>query len=240
MSNVVKRHRTPQRIHALLLVGCLCMLAGDGALAQPNGNTPRPEVEIRTGLGTIVVELYNETPAHRDNFLELVRKGFYDSLLFHRVIPAFMVQGGDPDSRSAARDAMLGGGGPDHPLPAEIVPGLVHHRGALAAARQGDDVNPERRSSGSQFYIVQGKTFTSLELDQVAERHSRYGQQVTYGEAELNVYATLGGTPHLDGGYTVFGRVTSGMDVVDAIAALPCDTRDRPLEDVRMFLRELR
>lgn len=209
------------------------------SVAMAQGPGPRPVVEIRTALGTIEVELYHETPAHRDNFLKLVREGFYDSLLFHRVIPTFMVQGGDPASRNAGTGAQLGEGGPGYDLPAEIVPGLIHRRGALAAARMGDDVNPERRSSGSQFYIVQGKAFNPVELDLVSRRHARMEQAVNYGEAEKAIYATQGGAPHLDGGYTVFGQVTRGMDVVDAIAKLPCDTRDRPERDVRMFMRVL-
>lgn len=144
-------------------------------------------------MGRMVVALYNETPEHRDNFLKLVQEGFYDSLLFHRVIPGFMVQGGDPESRSAAPGQMLGNGGPGYTVPAEIVPGLVHTKGALAAARQGDQVNPEKRSSGSQFYLVQGKPFQPNELDMVAQRASRYGTPVTYSEEQKETYATEGG-----------------------------------------------
>lgn len=190
-------------------------------------------------MGRMVVALYNETPEHRDNFLKLVQEGFYDSLLFHRVIPGFMVQGGDPESRSAAPGQMLGNGGPGYTVPAEIVPGLVHTKGALAAARQGDQVNPEKRSSGSQFYLVQGKPFQPNELDMVAQRASRYGTPVTYSEEQKETYATEGGAPHLDGSYTVFGEVIEGLDVIDRIAAVQRDGRDRPVSDVRMFMRVL-
>lgn len=190
-------------------------------------------------MGRMVVALYNETPEHRDNFLKLVQEGFYDSLLFHRVIPGFMVQGGDPESRSAAPGQMLGNGGPGYTVPAEIVPGLVHTKGALAAARQGDQVNPEKRSSGSQFYLVQGKPFQPNELDMVAQRASRYGTPVTYSEEQKETYATEGGAPHLDGSYTVFGEVVEGLDVIDRIAAVQRDGRDRPVSDVRMFMRVL-
>ena len=196
-------------------------------------------VEVRTDMGRMVVALYNETPEHRDNFLKLVQEGFYDSLLFHRVIPGFMVQGGDPESRSAAPGQMLGNGGPGYTVPAEIVPGLVHTKGALAAARQGDQVNPEKRSSGSQFYLVQGKPFQPNELDMVAQRASRYGTPVTYSEEQKETYATEGGAPHLDGSYTVFGEVVEGLDVIDRIAAVQRDGRDRPVSDVRMFMRVL-
>ena len=146
-----------------------------GLLAQPNTPPRRPLVEIRTDLGTVVVALYNETPEHRDNFLKLVGEGFYDSLLFHRVVPGFMVQGGDPDSRHARQETMLGNGGPGHTLPAEIVPGFIHRKGALAAAREGDDTNPEKRSNGSQFFIVQGRTYNGADLDRMAERNARMG-----------------------------------------------------------------
>lgn len=190
-------------------------------------------------MGRMVVALYNETPEHRDNFLKLVQEGFYDSLLFHRVIPGFMVQGGDPESRSAAPGQMLGNGGPGYTVPAEIVPGLVHTKGALAAARQGDQVNPEKRSSGSQFYLVQGKPFQPNELDMVAQRASRHGTPVTYSEEQKETFATEGGAPHLDGSYTVFGEVVEGLDVIDRIAAVQRDGRDRPVSDVRMFMRVL-
>lgn len=188
-------------------------------------------------MGTIVLELYNETPVHRDNFLHLVREGAYDSLLFHRVIPGFMVQGGDPDSKRAGRETPLGNGGPGYTLEAEIKPQFIHRRGALAAERLPDDVNPERSSNGSQFYLVQGRTYQSHELDMVMERNARSGDTLSYTAADRVTYATMGGAPHLDGAYTVFGAVVEGMDVVDAIAEQPCDNRDRPLTEIRMFMR---
>lgn len=197
----------------------------------------RPLVEIRTELGTMVVALYNETPIHRDNFLKLVREGAYDSLLFHRVVKGFMLQGGDPESRYADADTPLGTGGPTHTLPAEIVPGVVHERGALAAERQGDQVNPERRSNGMLFYIVDGRTYEAADLERFAERAARNGDTLTYTPENVAAYAREGGIPHLDGAYTVFGKVISGQEVIDAIAAVPCDPTDRPLKDIRTTMR---
>lgn len=209
------------------------------ALPVLGQNTKRPLVEIRTELGSMVVALYNETPIHRDNFLKLVNEGAYDSLLFHRVIKGFMLQGGDPESRYAKPGTPLGTGDPGYTLPAEIVPGLVHERGCLAAARQGDQVNPDRRSNGMQFYIVDGRTYEAADLDRFAERASRNGDTLTYTAENKAVYARQGGTPHLDGAYTVFGKVVSGHDVIDAIAAVACDASDRPMKDLRMTMRIL-
>lgn len=207
--------------------------------AQSPAMPTRPLVEVKTGMGTIILALFNETPQHRDNFLKLVREHAYDSLLFHRVIPGFMVQGGDPDSKHAAAGTPLGKGGPGYTIPAEIAPGLVHTRGALAAAREDDQSNPERRSNGSQFFIVQGKTFNTEELELVSARAARFGTPIIYTEQEKKAYAKDGGAPHLDGAYTVFGEVVEGMEVVDAIAKTECDGRDRPLKDIRMFMRVL-
>jgi cyclophilin family peptidyl-prolyl cis-trans isomerase len=209
------------------------------AKAQRPTSLDRPLVEIRTTLGTLVVALYNETPQHRDNFLKLVRDGAYDSLLFHRIIPTLMVQGGDPDSRRSGIDAALGNGGPGYSLPPEIVPGLFHKKGALAAAPLSDPANPAGRSNGSQFYIVHGKTFQPKELDLLAQRNARLGTPVNYTPDQREAYAREGGAPHLDGGYTVFGEVVEGLDVLDALADQPCDARDRPLHDLRMFMRVL-
>jgi peptidyl-prolyl cis-trans isomerase B (cyclophilin B) len=210
-----------------------------GARGQQNTAEKRVRVEIKSTAGTLVVELFNETPQHRDNFIKLVKEGAYDSLLFHRVIPAFMVQGGDPESKRAEQGAAFGNGGPGYTLKAEIVPGLIHRRGALAAARQPDPVNPERDSNGSQFYIVHGKTFQPRELDLLAQRSARMGTPVTYTPEQQTIYASEGGAPHLDGAYTVFGQLVEGFEVLDAIAALPCDERDRPLSDIRIFMRVL-
>ncbi|HHJ50982.1 MAG TPA: peptidylprolyl isomerase [Phaeodactylibacter sp.] len=186
-------------------------------------------VRIKTPYGDMLVELYDETPKHRDNFLSLVEKGYYNGLLFHRVMRNFMIQGGDPDSRNASKGQMLGSGGPGYTIPAEFNPNLVHIKGAVAAARRGDQVNPQRASSGSQFYIVQGKTFTDAELDQI-ERDNH----IKYTPEQREAYKTIGGTPFLDGQYTVFGKVTEGLDVIDQITAQPTDRANRPLEDIEM------
>lgn len=235
------------------------------------------KVKIQTMLGDIIVRLYDETPIHRDNFLKLAREGYYDGTLFHRVIKGFMIQGGDPDSKGAPAGKMLGVGGPDYTLEAEIKEGIHHKRGALAAARQGDEVNPERRSSGSQFYIVWGDIYNEGQLRQfskqlrmqkvqdafnalaaehkaeimqmrrdrnrpalqalqdqlVAEAESKVGKD-GLTEEQLQLYSTLGGTPHLDGQYTVFGEVEEGLDVVEMIQGTATGRADRPLDDIEM------
>ena len=200
----------------------------------------RPQVEIRTELGTMVVQLYNETPLHRDNFIKLVEEEAYDSLLFHRVIPGLMIQAGDPDSKLAAPGAALGSGGQSYTIQAEIVRGAIHKKGALAAARQPDETNPDKRSSGSQFYIVQGRNYQPDDLTRLRFRREAQGDTVTYTEADQRAYSTIGGAPHLDGNYTVFGEVVEGLDVIDAIANLPCDAMNRPLKDLRIHMRVLK
>ena len=207
--------------------------------AQKTKVEKRPRVEIRTELGTMVVELYNETPQHRDNFLKLVKEQYYDSLLWHRIIPAFMVQGGDPNSKHAPAGTPLGNGGPGYTVPAEIIPGLTHKKGALAAARQGDQVNPTKASSGSQFYIVQGKTFSEQEMGMVSQRNASMGTPVTYTPEQIKAYSTVGGAPHLDGAYTVFGEVVDGLEVIDKLAAVERNQMDRPLTDIHMWMRVL-
>ncbi len=235
------------------------------------------KVKIQTTLGDIVVRLYDETPIHRDNFVKLVKEGYYDGTLFHRVIKDFMIQGGDPDSKGAPADKMLGVGGPDYTLEAEIKDNLFHKRGALAAARQGDHVNPERRSSGSQFYIVWGQVYSEGQLSQFSkqlkmqqiqqafntlaashrdeimqmrrERNQAGLQalqeklvkeaesQVTGGgltEEQKKIYSTIGGTPHLDGQYTVFGEVEEGLDIVEMIQNTATGRGDRPVDDIEM------
>jgi cyclophilin family peptidyl-prolyl cis-trans isomerase len=221
------------------LIAVVMACVSHWTMAQGPATPARPLVEIRTTLGVIVVALYNETPLHRDNFLKLARAGAYDSLLFHRAIPGFMAQGGDPDSRRAKPLAPLGDGGPGHTLPAEIHARLVHLRGALAAAREPDEVNPERRSSGSQFFLVQGRAHSSEDLARVIERNARYGNTVTYSEEQRKAYTMRGGAPHLDGAYTVFGEVVEGLEVLDAICGAPTDSNDRPLTDIRIFVRPL-
>lgn len=198
-----------------------------GLFAQ---DTPEgTKVLISTSMGDIKLVLYDKTPLHRDNFVKLVKESYFDGTLFHRVINQFMIQGGDPDSRDAKPKAMLGNGGPDYTIPFEYVPEYFHKRGALAAARMGDDVNPEKASSGSQFYIVQGRTFSDAELDLMVEKS---GKSLT--DKQREVYKTVGGTPQLDGNYTVFGEVYEGMDVVDKIALVARDKYNRPLEDISM------
>ena len=233
-------------------------------------------------LGYIVVRLYDETPIHRDNFIKLAKEGYFDGTLFHRVIKDFMIQGGDPDSKGAPAGKMLGVGGPDYTLQAEIKDGIYHKRGALAAARQGDEVNPERRSSGSQFYIVWGQVYNEGQLrqfakqlkmqqiqgafNQLAAQHrdeimqmrrerNRAGLQelqdqlAAQAEAmvkgngltdeQLKLYSTVGGTPHLDGQYTVFGEVEEGLDVVEQIQQTATGRGDRPVDDIEMRITVL-
>ena len=239
------------------------------------------KVLIKTPYGDMKIKLYEDTPEHRENFLKLAEEGFYDDLLFHRVIEGFMIQGGDPDSRDAGKNQQLGSGGPGYKLSAEInYPEHYHKKGALSAARQGDQANPEKASSGSQFYIVQGKTYTEDELDQLEEkltqrniqsrmfellephrdslmamqnRGNREGFKSLVDEVEQEAmeelgdsaefsfteeiretYTTIGGTPMLDGAYTVFGEVEEGLHVIDSIAGVATNNADRPVEDVQM------
>ena len=195
-------------------------------------------VVMETTMGVIELKLYDQTPLHRDNFLSLVKEGAYDSLLFHRVIRDFMIQGGDPDSKEAAPGVLLGEGDRPYTVPAEfrLEEGIYHRRGVLAAARESDDVNPEQRSSAMQFYIVWGRVFDDEGLDKVQERMDRQtGGRVRLTPEMRETYKSIGGTPHLDGQYTVFGEVTRGLEVVDAIQNVATDENDRPLEDVRIL-----
>lgn len=238
------------------------------------------KVKIETSYGDIIVRLYDDTPVHRDNFLKLVGEGFYDGTLFHRVIKEFMIQGGDPDSKGAPKGKSLGSGDAGYTLPAEFNPALFHKRGALAAARLGDNVNPERRSSGCQFYIVWGKKYSEGEMGQLAKQMKMQAEQQVFNELvsqnrkkvmdlrrnrdqaglmalqeeltaqtmaivkekglgvltpeQKTVYTTLGGTPFLDGQYTVFGEVEEGLEVVAKIQEVSTDGGDRPLKDIAM------
>lgn len=192
-------------------------------------------IEISTNYGLMMAELSDLTPLHRDNFLKLAEEGYYNGLLFHRVIDGFMIQGGDPNSRDAAPGAILGSGGPGYQVPAEFVDSLVHIKGAIAAARTGDGSNPERKSSGSQFYIVQGSPVDNSTLDGIERRKG-----FKYTPEQRAAYLEHGGTPFLDKDYTVYGRVTSGFDVIDTIARVPKDGRDRPREDVKMTINVIR
>jgi cyclophilin family peptidyl-prolyl cis-trans isomerase len=193
---------------------------------------PRPRVLISTPMGDMIVELYNETPLHRDNFLKLAEEGFFDNTLFHRVIKDFMIQGGDPNSRGAEPGTPLGTGGPGYTIAAEFVQDYYHQKGSLSSARMGDHVNPAKESSGSQFYIVQGRVFTAEDLDVFEQRSGK-----AFSNAQRLTYTTIGGTPHLDGEYTVFGRVVQGMEVIDKIAAEQTDRANRPMTDVPMTIK---
>jgi cyclophilin family peptidyl-prolyl cis-trans isomerase len=221
----------------------ISLFIGAFAIAQKDSTVKKKDrkrdVLMQTTMGDIVIRLSDSTPLHRDNFLKLVKVGYYDSLLFHRVINNFMIQAGDPNSKTAAAGLALGNGGPGYTIPAEFRTTLFHKKGVIAAARSGDNVNPTKASSGSQFYIVQGKTFTDPGLDSL-ETMRLNGRKIPVSQRE--VYKTIGGTPHLDQGYTVFGEVVKGLEVVDKIAAVQtskAQDRDRPLQDVRIIKMKL-
>ena len=189
-------------------------------------------VEITTPYGKMLVALSDKTPLHRDNFIKLVEDGYYEDLIFHRVIDRFMIQGGDPNSRNAEAGAALGSGGPGYQIAPEFAPELAHVKGALAAARMGDQVNPEKKSSGSQFYIVSGQPVSEQEL---VANESR--KNIRYTPATRKAYLEHGGAPFLDAEYTVFGQVVEGMDVIDKIASAKTRPGDRPVEDITMRMR---
>lgn len=186
--------------------------------------------EIETDFGTMKVKLYNDTPIHKENFIKLANEGFYDGTLFHRVMKGFMIQGGDPDSKGAPAGQQLGQGGPGYTLDAEI--GRPHIKGALSAARLSDAQNPQKKSSGSQFYIVQGKVQTKVEVERTG-----ISKNITYPEETVQLYTELGGTPFLDMDYTVFGEVVEGLEVIDKIAAVTVNRANRPDQDVAMKVR---
>ena len=266
----------------LILAALIMVFSACGAGPKKSSDMEkRTQVKIETTMGEIVVELYNETPKHRDNFIKLAKEGVYDSTLFHRVIRQFMIQAGDPDSKNAADTAQLGSGDVGYTIPAEFVPKFFHKKGALAAARMGDDVNPERASSGCQFYIVTGRKFRESQLldmagqknnarmdtifNQLARKHMKEIYKLRkandqdgllelqdsleaqayalYKEEEpfmftpeqLTAYSTIGGAPHLDGAYTVFGQVVSGMETVEKIEGTKTGKADRPVENVRIL-----
>ena len=253
-----------------ILLICLAFIAltacSAGSKKQTNHhmeNEKRTLVKLETTMGNITVALYNETPKHRDNFIKLVKEGVYDSTLFHRVIKQFMIQAGDPDSKNASDTAMLGSGDVGYTIPAEFNPKFFHKKGVLAAARQGDDVNPEKASSGCQFYIVTGRKFPEpqllgmenkineqheealfdnaglLELQDTLEAQAREladkEEKFRFTPEQIKAYSTVGGAPHLDGSYTVFGEVTEGMEVVENIEIAKTNRADRPVENIRIL-----
>lgn len=271
-----------------ILLICLAFIAltacNAGSKRQTNHhmeNEKRTLVKLETTMGNITVALYNETPKHCDNFIKLVKEGVYDSTLFHRVIKQFMIQAGDPDSKNASDTAMLGSGDVGYTIPAEFNPKFFHKKGVLAAARQGDDVNPEKASSGCQFYIVTGRKFTEPQLlgmenkineqreealfDSLARQHMKEiykmrkagdnagllelqdtleaqareladkEEKFRFTPEQIKAYSTIGGAPHLDGSYTVFGEVTEGMEVVDNIEIAKTNRADRPIENIRIL-----
>ena len=217
---------------SILTIIC-CTLAITASAQKPKNYF----VEFKTDKGVLFAKLYNETPLHRDNFKKLSSKKYFDGVLFHRVIKNFMIQGGDPDSKTAKPYAQLGNGGPGYAVNAEIQEGLIHRKGALGAAREGDDVNPAKKSSGSQFYIVQGRKFSQAGLDSL-ETFRMKGKKLS--NQQRDIYSTVGGTPHLDGNYTVFGEVVKGLEAVDNIAAVKTDNFDRPITDEKMYVRLLK
>jgi cyclophilin family peptidyl-prolyl cis-trans isomerase len=218
-----------------LFVSLVFILLSTGLNAQDHKAQLEQLIKIETTLGDMVIKLYNETPLHRDNMIELIEGGFYKDQLFHRVIKGFMIQGGDPHSVGAEKGQRLGAGNPGYTIPAEFNENLIHKKGALAAARQGDQLNPEKASSGSQFYIVQGRPISTEELNIMLQR-----ELIKTNKEMVPIYTTLGGTPHLDGSYTVFGEVLIGLEVLDSIAASETDSYDRPLDDVAYTISLIR
>ena len=211
-------------LNLAVLVFCIALLTGCGG-------SEFTMAEIETDFGTMKVKLYNDTPKHKANFIKLANEGFYDGTLFHRVIQEFMIQGGDPDSKGAPPETMLGQGGPGYTIDAEI--GRPHIKGALSAARLGDNQNPERKSSGSKFYIVHGKPLSIIDVK------SQGGfKNITYPEETIQLYTEVGGSPFLDMEYTVFGEVVEGLDIIDKIAAVQTNRQtNRPIQDVSMKVR---
>jgi cyclophilin family peptidyl-prolyl cis-trans isomerase len=193
--------------------------------------TDYPKVVLETSAGNLVFQLYSDTPLHSKNFIKLVNAGYYDGQLFHRVINHFMIQAGDPDSKNAKSGQALGSGGPAYTIPSEINPLHFHKKGALAAARLSDDINPKKESSGSQFYIVHGRVFNYPELENMLKS----GRHLPFTTEQVKAYTTIGGSPHLDNEYTVFGELIDGFEVLDAIASMPVDSNSRPLNDIIIY-----
>jgi len=204
-------------------------------VSESTETTPKEKetmIIISTDYGDMKAILYNETPLHRDNFINLAKSGYYDGTLFHRIIEGFMIQGGDPDSKTAKAGQMLGNGGPGYEIDAEFRTNLIHRKGALAAARTGDNINPMKKSSGSQFYIAQGKVYSYEELNQFEQRMGKM-----FNSLQRDTYTSVGGIPFLDYEYTVFGQVVEGLDVIDKIASVKKDRNDRPITDVKMTVK---
>jgi len=205
----------------------VCLLALMTLILSSCGGDGFTYVKVSTDLGDMRFKLYNSTPKHRDNFIKLTKDGYYDGLLFHRIISGFMAQGGDPNSRGAAEGVPLGTGGPGYKVDAEI--GAPHFKGTLAAARQGGPGNPLKQSSGSQFYIVQGTVQSDQQIDSSQARKG-----ITYTPDQRERYKTMGGTMMLDMDYTVFGEIVEGMEVIDKLCAVQTAPGDRPLKDIKM------
>jgi len=203
-------------------------------------DAPKRIVEIETEFGVMKAELFNFTPKHRDNFIKLAEEGFYDGTLFHRVMQGFMAQGGDPDSKTATPDQRLGIGELDYTIPAEIVPGANHYKGALAAARKPDSTNPNKESSACQFYIVQGSTHTPQQLQQYVNQKAQRGIRLQYSPNQVEFYKNEGGAPILDMDYTVFGQVIEGAHIIDKLAAVPVGVANRPIKDIPMKVRVIK
>jgi cyclophilin family peptidyl-prolyl cis-trans isomerase len=221
-----------KKIIAIIALFAITVVTSQAQSKKSSGASKERLVEITTDYGKMKIKLYNETPKHRDNFLKLASEGFYDGLLFHRVIKGFMIQGGDPQSKDATPDKMLGAGDVGYKVPAEFNDSLYHKKGTLCAARDG---NPEKASSGCQFYIVQGRTYTDEELNSFESRSA-----IKFSEKQRNDYKTIGGTPMLDKNYTVYGEVIEGMDVIDKIAAVKTKPGDRPEQDVKMTIKVIK
>jgi peptidyl-prolyl cis-trans isomerase B (cyclophilin B) len=220
----------------LCYVALFAFLISCSATKNSQKNTePVHFIKIETDSGTMIAKLSNKTPQTTANFIKLVKQHFYDGLLFHRVIKGFMIQGGDPDSKNAKPGEQLGNGGLKYTIPAEFDTSLFHQKGALAMARESNDVNPQKASSSTQFYIVEGRTFTDPEMDKIEEKF-----KVKIPEDHRKIYRTIGGAPFLDMNYTVFGQVVSGLDVIDKIASAPKDENNRPVNDIRMKITLLK
>ncbi len=236
---MVNKFRILASVVPILLMLFIPFYAGAQQQVKIKKKDRKRDIEMTTTKGVIVIRLSDSTPLHRDNFIRLVKSDFYDSVLFHRVIQYFMIQAGDPNTKRMVAGTRPGEGDPGYTVPAEFRTSLFHKKGVIAAARTSDDVNPTKASSGSQFYLVQGKVFTDAGLDSV-ETFRLKGRKIP--EAERQVYKTVGGTPHLDQNYTVFGEIISGLEIVDIIAAVPTSGPSgvyKPLEDVRIVHMKL-